>query len=257
MIRCRHPEIADEFLHELDGGTEAPCLAEAAQAARNLVGVMGFDPPSWHALIRGAQPPLPSPADFEHGFRTGWQHEASSRVERSHRAQLFPRMGDASRALVRSQAGPGTGLSLSTCLTCRVISFESDVFRTTLLCRLQLPLPLTVRTCWCGRPLDVYGHHRAACPRVGVIWTEPHGGDGRRLVVDGLLLFGGAQLAVDTTLVSTLHGDGSARRRAVDEDGVALAAAPESERDPSPRVGGPPCQSAACRPGGRSRWALV
>ena len=33
MIRARHPEIEDEFLHELDGGTEAPCLVEAAQAA--------------------------------------------------------------------------------------------------------------------------------------------------------------------------------------------------------------------------------
>ena len=107
MIRARHLEIADEFLHELDGGTEAPCLAEAAQAARNLVGVMGFEPPSWHALIRGARPPFPSPADFEHGFRTGWQHEASSRVERSH----CETQGDASRALVRSQAGPGAGLS--------------------------------------------------------------------------------------------------------------------------------------------------
>ena len=49
------------------------------------------------------------------------------------------------------------------------------------------------------------------------------GGDGRRLevVVDGVPRFGGAQLAVDTTFVSTLHGDGSARRR-VDEDGSLL-----------------------------------
>ena len=55
MIRVRHPEIADEFLFELDGGTEAQCLAEAAQAARNSVGEMGFELPSWHALIVGAQ----------------------------------------------------------------------------------------------------------------------------------------------------------------------------------------------------------
>ena len=214
------------------------------------------------------------------------------RVERSHRdAQLFHRMGDASRALVRSQAGPGAGLSLSTCSTCRVTSLESDVFRITLLRRLQLPSPWTVRTCRCGRPLDACGHHRAACARAGLLGrrgyavehvaaricreaggrvttnayvrdldlNEPHGGDGRRLeiVVDGLPLFGGAQLAVDTTLVSTLHGDGSARRRAADEDGGRSCCCSESERDPLPRVGGPRCQSAACRPGGRSRWALV
>ena len=41
----------------------------------------------------------------------------------------------------------------------------------------------------------------------------PRGVDGRRLevVADGLPLFDGAQLAVDTTLVSPLHCDGSAR----------------------------------------------
>ena len=38
--------------------------------------------------------------------------------------------------------------------------------------------------------------------------------DGRRLevVADGLPLHGGAQLAIDTTMVSPLHRDGRARR---------------------------------------------
>ena len=49
------------------------------------------------------------------------------------------------------------------------------------------------------------------------------GPDGRRLeVADCLPLFGGAQLALDTTLVSALKGDGTARRGAADFDGVAL-----------------------------------
>ena len=49
--------------------------------------------------------------------------------------------------------------------------------------------------------------------------------DGRRLVVvaTGLPLFGGAQLALDTTLVSALHCDGSARPHTADVDGVALS----------------------------------
>ena len=53
------------------------------------------------------------------------------------------------------------------------------------------------------------------------------GPDGRRLevVADGFPLFGGAQLALDTTLVSALKGDGTARRGAADDDGVALEAA--------------------------------
>ena len=55
----------------------------------------------------------------------------------------------------------------------------------------------------------------------------PSAGDNKRLevVVDGLHLFGGAQLAVDTTLVSALKGNGELRRGAADRDGVALAAA--------------------------------
>ena len=43
--------------------------------------------------------------------------------------------------------------------------------------------------------------------------------DGRRLEV------GGSQLAVDTTMVCTLHEDGSPRRHAAERDGVALQAA--------------------------------
>ena len=45
------------------------------------------------------------------------------------------------------------------------------------------------------------------------------------MVVDGLPLHGGAQLAMDTTLVYVLHRDGRPRRRAAVEDGVALTAA--------------------------------
>ena len=55
------------------------------------------------------------------------------------------------------------------------------------------------------------------------LWT-PVQADGRRLevVVDGLPLFRGAQLAIDTTLVSPLRGDGQPHRRCVDVDGAAL-----------------------------------
>ena len=43
--------------------------------------------------------------------------------------------------------------------------------------------------------------------------------------MDGLPLFGGVQLAVDTTLMSTLKGDGGPRRGAAKKDGVAFASA--------------------------------
>ena len=81
----------------------------------------------------------------------------------------------------------------------------------------------------CGRPLDPCGHHRAACAQAGMLGRRgytlesimaricreaggrvrdmdvqaPLAGDSRRLeaVVDGLPVRGGAQVAVDTTLV--------------------------------------------------------
>ena len=94
---------------------------------------------------------------------------------------------------------------------------------------------LSAHFCRCGRPLDVRGHHRSACGRAGVLGRRgfplesaavrlcreaggrvsvnvlvadldllPHGWFDNwkiEVVVDGLPLFHGAQLAVDATLV--------------------------------------------------------
>ena len=50
-----------------------------------------------------------------------WQHEAASRVDQRFRIEdLFARLTDSGQALVRSQGGPGAGLALSTCPTCRI-----------------------------------------------------------------------------------------------------------------------------------------
>ena len=55
----------------------------------------------------------------------------------------------------------------------------------------------------------------------------PNPGDARRLeiVTDGLPWCGGAQLAIDTTLISSWHCDGTARPGTADTDGAALTAA--------------------------------
>ena len=73
--------------------------------------------------------------------------------------------------------------------------------------------------------------------------------DSRRLevVADGLTLWRGAQLAVDTTLVSPLSRNGAARRRAANHDGAALDAARKRKED---------TQDATRGVGGRSWWAL-
>ena len=65
--------------------------------------------------------------------------------------------------------------------------------------------------------------------------------DSRRLevVVDGLPLRGGAQLALDTTLVCALHADGPSRRHAAQRDGVALQAAKRKKVATYPELVGP------------------
>ena len=75
--------------------------------------------------------------------------------------------------------------------------------------------------------------------------------ENRRLevVVDGLPLRGGAQLAVDTTLVCALCADGTPRRGAAASDGVALKAVRRRKVATHP----PPQLSQACRGG----WGAV
>ena len=125
--------------------------------------------------------------------------------------------------------------------TCLPISPETTFqeFRVLFLRRLWQPLPMSSFTCRCGRPLDSRGHHRAACPLAGVLGRRGfslesaaarvcreaggrvttnvrvqdmdllplHHLDNRRLevVVDDLPLFRGAQLAIDTTMVSAVR----------------------------------------------------
>ena len=178
--------------------------------------------------------------------------EWSSRFE----VHVFPLLPESGRALVRSQSGTGSGVALSVSPSSIFTRIEPQLFRVLLLRRLRISLPSSRRFCRCGRSLDAFGHHRAACSRAGVLGRRgfalesaaaricreaggrvttnvfvrdldvavPNALDGRRLeVADGLPLFGGAQLAVDTTLVWPLHADGS--RHAADSDGAVLATA--------------------------------
>ena len=114
---------------------------------------VGFEPPSWRDVVAGARPSRNEVEEFEWGCGAGWQHEAGARMERHHRdSHIFPRLADPAMALLRSQGGPGSGLAFSTSPTCRITRLGSHHFRLLLLRRLQLPLPLTVRSCRCGRP---------------------------------------------------------------------------------------------------------
>ena len=152
MIHQRHPEVADRIVVALDGVNHTPALSAARSAGRPLIGVEGFDPPSWRALSLGVRPAMREPDDFELGTaRHGWQHEASSRVEREHcERRIMPRLADSEKAMLRSQSGPGAGLALSATPS-NSCWIAPHLFRVLLLRRLRLPLPLVSRTCRCGR----------------------------------------------------------------------------------------------------------
>ena len=134
-----------------------------------------------------------------------------------------------------------------------------------------MPLPVSVRSCVCGRRLDVLGHHRAACSRAGVLRRRGFAVESaveqicreagarvstnvmirdfdiagsntyaRRLevVAEGLSIFGGVQLALDATLVSTHHGDGTPLRNSDKMDGVALQLARRRKEARYPELSG-------------------
>ena len=169
MKTNRHRAIADTMVTSLMDGVGPPNLMSAETAPRDLSGVMEFAHPlgpSWH-MERVRHPPADlDPSDW----RTGWQHEAASWVEVHHRASvIFPSADERERALLRSQSGPLAGVPFSTVPRSFDTRLEPHLFRVLLLRRLRLPLPPTVHLCRCGRLLDSFGHHRAACAQGGLL----------------------------------------------------------------------------------------
>ena len=103
MIKARHPVVAERIIGSLNNARPAgPCIRSAALAAFQLMGVEGFEVPSWEALADGLRPPSREPEDTEPGgFRHGWQHEAASRVEKHHRDRtVMPTWADHEKALM-------------------------------------------------------------------------------------------------------------------------------------------------------------
>ena len=71
--------------------------------------------------------------------------------------------------MLRSQSGPAAGVAFSALPSSPLTRFHPALFRVLLQRRLALPLPLTLRNCRCGRPLDAFGRHREAYSKSGVL----------------------------------------------------------------------------------------
>ena len=183
----------------------------------------------------------------------------------------MPVLSESEKALSRSQSGPFSGAVLSAPPSSFPTRIPPHLFRVLLLA------DSAFRTCRCGRQLDSFGHHRAACAQSGLLARRgfavenavasvcreagarvstnvmvrdldllaPQAFDGRRLevVAEGLPLFGGMQLAIDATLVSPLHCDGTARPGAARIDGVALQVARRRKERTYPELVGPRTRS--------------
>ena len=193
----------------------------------------------------------------------GWQRAATSCLDTAACEGLLSDLDPASRALLLSQAGPGGSRAITALPTAPELRMPSDCMRVLLLRRLRLPLPHVPRHCRCGGTLDALGDHRAACPVAGVLGPRGapleraaaricrEGGarvatnvllrdmnvdvplaDSRRIEVlaNGLPLWQGAQVAVDTTFVSPVSRDGSARAGADRVPGKAATDAGRRKR---------------------------
>ena len=161
MVHQRHPDVARVLVDQLEGGADTPYLSAAVACARELEGVQGFHPPSWTALVFGARPPPPEQEFEMDALKGGWQHEASSRVERQFRERIvLPVLTDGER-LLRSQSGVGAGVALSTVRCNPLVRIEPQLFRVLLLRRLRLPLPLS-----CSAFLPVW-------PSTRLLWPSP------------------------------------------------------------------------------------
>ena len=243
-IARRDAAHAHELIAALEADCTAPPALETLRLARSSLQAIGFEPPDWAQLLQGEAPSQPD-EDGSLDLTRGWQRPASQAVDDfAHRAHL--READsASAALLLSQAGPHAARVFVARPTLPEFSLASPIFRVLLLRRLRLPLPLTAARCRCQARQDPFGDHRAACPRSGVLRAragpleratarvcreagatvalnvlvrdlnlDPVRQDDRRIevIANGLPLWGGAQVAVDTTLVSPLTAAGAPRR---------------------------------------------
>ena len=189
----------------------------------------------------------------------GWQRDASSFLEQLFLDSVLPLVSHDERALLRSQGGPLAALPFTAMPVSPQQRFDSDIFRVLLLRRLSLPLPLSSilagvavlstalaitvqvvrwQVCWGGGVCALESAAARVCREAGArvstnvflrdldlvgICVQ----DQRRIevIAEGLPIFHGAQLAIDTTLVSPLRADGEPHRRCAEVDGAALAAA--------------------------------
>ena len=175
---------------------------------------------------------------------------------------MLSELDEASFALLESQSSLYVARVFFARPTSSELQLGSSFFRVLLLRRFRLPLPLAAAACRCRRHLDDLGDHIAACLRSGILrsrgvalehaaarvfrqagatlWQHvlvrdlnvvPARCDERHIevIANGLPLWNGAQVAVDTTLVTPLTSSAELRRLRGNTAGAALRSVPPAE----------------------------
>ena len=169
MVRKRHPSVAETMVLGLERDP-APSLRAVRVCQQTLIDA-GFEAPPWDVL--SADSLQETEADGEPSQpKRGWQQKATRPVDEGFAAQFTSELGEVDQALTRSQHGPLASAPYTALPTSRHARIDSQSFRLLLCRRLRLPIPLCSRTCRCGCPLDILGHHRAACAEAGVLGEE-------------------------------------------------------------------------------------
>ena len=276
----------------------APCIQELHAAGDQLVREGFTDRPDWAQLGQTLEPPqLQGDGERDAGeWRHGWQYHASSAREQHFlEFHVRPSSSRAVRALLKSQSGPQAGAWLRAIPRERATTIRPGRMQVALRRRLRWPLLLSERHCEgraCRKELDIYGDHRAACMRSGRVlrrakplertWARVFreaGGrvrenvflrdmgvpgigpaDGRRIEVlaTGLPLERGVPLAIDATMVSPLHGDGTAWAKADTVAGSSISRGEKKKPDTYPELVDSPhvkLLTLACEVGGR--WSAT
>ena len=267
ILRSKAPQVFGLLSQQLCTGNLGLPTMQSLQHVTAFLSNLGLQAPP---CTQCAEPPQQSPAEPADHTR-GWQRTASTTTDQAIQAELRASLDPASQAMLDSQPGPLAAKIFTILPTSPGLTFEPCHFRVLLHRRLRLPLAYTAATCRCRQPLGPLGDHRAACPRSGALRTRASGmeraaaricreagatvstnvlvrdlnthttqHDDRRIevIANGLPLWNGCQLAVDTTLVSPLTAAGQPRRHQGSTAAAALRIARRAKARTYPELTG-------------------
>ena len=279
VLAAKCPDLAASAVRDLshEDGPSAACLQEANDARNQLITLGTQGVPTWAEAVAGPEPPQRSNSeDDDDDFDRGWQSYATSAHETNFAESVVKPICDGPRrALMLSQGGSG-GAWLRAIPSEAVFQMRAARFQVALRRRLRWALPLAQGICRgrsCKRQLDQKGDHAASCAISGLlklrsrpfekVWVrilreagirirenvllrdtgvevDPADRRNIEIVATGLPMEHGIPVAVDATMVSPLHADGSIYDRADSVPGIALHRARRAKAETYPELAASP-----------------